>query len=165
MKKQLLFDLDKLKRDIKFLLKHSGLVKSKPAHFSFSEMYEFIKNISSPEELAEIEAVVELMTLDGDFTAEQSSYLNKSIKYYDRLLEWIDAYMHHKYYPLFALTNHINNAKSMRDLDAIKLHLQLNQDEYKKNGIWIHSYYIKGLFEVKNYQLETNHFDHDTTIR
>lgn len=134
-------------------------------HFSCTELLNFINSVKSLEELINIEMITNLMRFDGDLEEEETFLIYSEIVQKFSLMVWLDDNMPLNFYPLIGLSNHINCAKCIRELDAIKLHLQLNQDNYKKNGIWIHSYYIRGLFEVKTYQLETNHFDHDTTIR
>jgi len=132
---------------------------------SVEELLDAIQQINSPEELAEIEFLIDLMSFDGEFSEDERFALYSRVAYYYSVLIFIDDNFPHDYYPPFSVEAHIKFAETELELDAISLHLQFYKNTYKKRtGAPQYLHYHCLIYNAQNRQLKQG-ISHDKTIR
>lgn len=103
-----------------------------PRPLTCAELLSFITGIRSEQELLEIERLVDLMRMDGDLNEDEQFELYSTIAYMISLFVHIEDHFPHEYYPPFAIQGHIRHAEDLKSLNAIALHLRVNEHVYTR---------------------------------
>lgn len=119
-----------MKRFFKFFF-----TKRKPTkNYTLEEMLQIVHSCSTQKQLTDINTI--FMWCATEFTVEEFKTITLEIHYHNQLLEILEKkFQHANHYPTKTIKFFIEQAATIRELDAIQLFINTKQKQYYEAGL------------------------------